>query len=203
MSEYIEEMIGYKIFNDDLTCRGFKFKEQGINILGNDDPLELCKNGFHFCVHPSGVWSYYDNGRVFKIKAYDVKYEYQPGSDLKCVCRKIELLEEVKIDGDRNTGDGNTGYGNTGNRNTGYGNVGNNHSGYFNCVEKIFVFDKLVASIDCLDILPINELSSALTSDDPFDATPYLSIPNATADKIKKLHLMHIKGRKKIKGNNE
>ena len=132
--ELITEMVGYKIFNEDLTCRDFQFREGIINELGNNEPLELCENGFHFCIHPSGVWSYYSSGRVFKIRAYEVLYEYEPGAGLKCVSRKIELLEEIKVSetgntGDRNTGDGNTGDGNTGDGNTGDGNTGDRNTG--------------------------------------------------------------------------
>ena len=62
---------GYKIFNNDMTCRDFQFKI-GMNELGNDEPLSLCENGFHFCQYPSGVWAYYQEGRVFRVRGYDV-----------------------------------------------------------------------------------------------------------------------------------
>ena len=115
-----------------MTCRGFQFK-LGMNELGNDDPLVLCENGFHFCKYPSGVWSYYGVGRVFRVRAYGVlDSPVEPGADLKMCCRKIEILKEVFSDGNRNTGDGNTGDGNTGNRNTGDWNTGNGNTGNWN-----------------------------------------------------------------------
>ena len=128
----MNEMIGYKILNEDLTCRDFKFDiSQGVvNHLGNDEPLELCKNGFHFCEHPSGVWAYYSEGRVFRIKACDVlDTQFDPGADRKLVCRSVEFLEEVANTGRYNTGDYNTGDRNTGDYNTGHRNTGDYNTG--------------------------------------------------------------------------
>ncbi len=123
---------GYKIFNDDLTCRGFQFK-MGMNELDNDRPLELCGNGFHFCKYPSGVWTYCNIGRVFKVRGYDVlDLPAEPGADYKLVCRRIEILVETNITGNRNTGDRNTGDRNTGDWNTGDWNTGYWNTGYWN-----------------------------------------------------------------------
>ncbi len=121
---------GYKIFNQDMTCRGFQFKIGEVNELGNSDPLVLCENGFHFCKYPSGVWSYYQVGRVFKVRGYDVlDVPTTPGADYKMCCRKIEILEEIFPGGNLNTGNGNTGDRNTGDLNTGNGNTGNGNTG--------------------------------------------------------------------------
>jgi len=198
MSEYKEipgPIEGYKIFNNDMTCRGFQFKI-GMNELGNDDPLVLCKNGFHFCKYPSGVWVYYDAGRVFKVRAYGVlDSPIEPGADCKMVCRKLEVLEEVVIGGD-----GNTGNWNTGNWNTGNGNCGNRNSGYF-CIgdAPIVFFGKKVRDESYIDWQLADRLANALASDESFDPTPYLSLPNATKAYIKRLHKAHIEARKKAK----
>ena len=199
--ELITEMVGYKIFNEDLTCRDFQFREGIINELGNNEPLELCENGFHFCIHPSGVWSYYSSGRVFKIRAYEVLYEYEPGAGLKCVSRKIELLEEIKVSETGNTGDRNTGDGNTGDGNTGDGNVGDKHAGQLNIkAEPLIIFDEVYTGEVTQTIRNnIKRLCKALYNDQPFDYALYIGIPNATEAKIKKLHKAHIEARKKIK----
>ena len=122
-------MTGYKATDKNMRCQGFQY-ELG-KWYKQDGEIELCKKGFHFCVHPSGPWSYYrDIGtRVFKVEAKDAIEEYTPGADLKIVCREIRLIEELKPIGDRNTGDRNTGYGNTGYRNTGDGNTGYRNTG--------------------------------------------------------------------------
>jgi len=136
MHEYKElpgPIDGYKIFNNDLTCRDKQYVFGEINELSNDDPLEPCKNGIHFCKHPSGVWAYYSSGRVFKIRAYDVlDAAIEPGADHKMVARRIELVEEIKFDANSNTGHSNTGHRNTGDWNTGYRNTGHGNTGYSN-----------------------------------------------------------------------
>ena len=178
---------GYKIFNDDLTCRGFQFK-MGMNELDNDRPLELCGNGFHFCKYPSGVWTYCNIGRVFKVRGYDVlDLPAEPGADYKLVCRRIEILVETNITGNRNTGD----------RNTGIGNCGHYHSGNFNIGEAPFtMFGKKANRCD-VDYHLTSRLAEELTKDDPIDPTPYLSLPNATKAGIKRLHKAHIEARTK------
>ena len=140
--KHYDYMKGYKATNADMTCRGFKF-ELG-KWYKHEGEIKQCESGFHFCVHPSGPWSYYnDKGtRLFAVEARDVIEEYTPGSDLKVVCHEIRLLSEIIPDGGRNTGymntgdgntgDMNTGGGNTGYRNTGNRNTGNRNTGYMN-----------------------------------------------------------------------
>ena len=125
-------LTGYKATDKDMRCQGFQYE------LGKwyklDGEIELCKRGFHFCIHPSGPWSYYNDAgtRIFKVEAKDAVEEYTPGADLKIVCREIRLVEELHPDGHRNTGHGNTGDGNTGHMNTGYRNTGDGNTGYRN-----------------------------------------------------------------------
>ena len=205
---------GYKIFNEDMTCRDFQFKP-GMNELGNDKPLDLCENGFHFCKYPSGVWSYYVAGRVFRVRAYGVLDTPQdPGADLKMCCRKIEILDEIFTGGDGNTGDGNTGdwntgdwntgngntgNGNTGNRNTGNWNAGDQHSGHFGIGDApVLFFGKSVKDVRRIDWDLAERLGRALAGDVPFDVTPFLALPNATKTYIKRLHKAHVEGRKRL-----
>ena len=249
---------GYKMVDENLCCRGVQFVVG--EIVRHEGPLEMCRSGFHFCVHPSGVWAYYNKGRLFELEAYDVlDTPYEPGADLKKVCRGIRLVREIKVDGDgntgngntghrntgdgntghsntgdgntgysntgyrntghrntghrntgyrntghrntghRNTGNGNTGDGNTGNGNTGYGNTGDGNtcdrsSGHFNThTPKLIIFDKPTSLEPDANL--VFALSVALMSSEPFDPLPFLSLPNATARKIKKLHRLHIQRR--------
>ncbi|MFA5321986.1 MAG: pentapeptide repeat-containing protein, partial [Smithella sp.] len=118
MKKY-DYLTGYKATNSEMKCHGFQYK------LGewykHDGEIKLCEKGFHFCKYPSGPWSYYSESgtRIFKVEAKNVIEEYSPGADLKFVCSEIRLVEEIKSDGD-----GNTGHMNTGHMNTGYGNTG-------------------------------------------------------------------------------
>ena len=149
MQKTIARMTGYKATNTDMHCNGYRFRlgEWSEPVAGN---LVSCNNGYHFCEHLSGVWAYYplpsSGTRVFKVEAEDVLVtDPEPGADVKRVCRRLRLVEEVTgfdicgnlgegnsvcgNSGSRNTGDGNTGDGNAGNWNTGYRNTGSRNAG--------------------------------------------------------------------------
>lgn len=75
-------ILGYKATNADMSCNRFQF-ELGV-WYEHEGELELCKSGFHFCKHPSGVWAYYpgEGTRVFKCEAEGVlDVTPQPGAD--------------------------------------------------------------------------------------------------------------------------
>ena len=140
---------GYKVFNPDWTCRGFKF-EVGKVFEENVVP-KCCKRGFHFCTKLSDCFNYYDfniNNKVAEVEALgEVSYKNE---DSKCCTNKIKIIRELTWNevlelvntgnyntgycntGDYNTGDYNTGYCNTGSCNSGYRNSGNYNSGYYN-----------------------------------------------------------------------
>ena len=218
--KHYDYMKGYKATNADMTCRGFKF-ELG-KWYKHEGEIKQCESGFHFCVHPSGPWSYYnDKGtRLFAVEARDVIEEYTPGSDLKVVCHEIRFLSEIIPDGDRNTGYMNTGNRNTGDRNTGYGNTGDmntgdgntgyrntgngnatNHSAGFFCVKepKVVSFDKQtkLTHKKFQDKYPeASHLGERLLSDAPFDYKEFSKLPGWTLKKCKALHQRFIDGRR-------
>jgi len=213
--KHYDYMKGYKATNADMTCRGFKF-ELG-KWYKHEGEIKQCESGFHFCVHPSGPWSYYnDKGtRLFAVEARDVIEEYTPGSDLKVVCHEIRLLSEIIPDGGRNTGymntgnrntgggntgGGNTGYRNTGYRNTGDGNATNNSSGFFCSKEpKVLSFDiqtKLTREGFLKQYPKALRLGELLMNDAPFDYKEFSKLPGWTLKKCKVLHQRFIDGRK-------
>ncbi len=113
--------------------------------------------------------------------------------------------------GNWNTGYSNTGYWNTGNWNAGNWNTGNWNTGDWNfcdystgyfCSQEqpVVIFDKPteIKRVD-LPLGLMRELHHKFTQDDDFDATPFLVIPNATADNIKALHGKYIEKRKPVK----
>ena len=204
-------LTGYKATDADMKCQGFQY-ELG-KWYKQKGEIELCKKGFHFCLHPSGPWAYYnDTGtRIFKAEAKDAYEEYTPGADLKIVCREIRLTEELKPTGDMNTGYSNTGYRNTGNRNTGNRNTGDmntgdgnatDYSGGFFCQKEPLVvsFDKQTKYTrkEYFDKYPeYNQLLELLAQDDAFDYGKFKTFPGWTLKKCKELHQKHIAGRAK------
>ena len=61
-------------------------------------------------------------------------------------------------------------------------------------------FGKPVKEGQFIDWELASRLGEALSSDAPFDPTPYLALPNATKAYIQRLHKAHIEGRKKASG---
>ena len=49
------------------------------------------------------------------------------------------------------------------------------------------------------DMDTVNSLAYRLSQNEPFDPTPFLSLPNATTEKILALHQLHITKRKESK----
>ena len=135
-------MKGYKVFNPDFTCRGFRY-EVG-KTYEEDVVPSVCKAGFHFCPKLIDCFSCYDfdpNNKVAEIEAIGDIDE----GDNKCCTNKITIVKEIawqevleivntgKGDtGLRNSGDRNSGNCNSGNRNSGNGNSGNRNSGNYN-----------------------------------------------------------------------
>ena len=132
-------MKGYKVFNPDWTCRGFKY-EVG-QTYKHDGDIGVCKSGFHFCRVAADCFDYYSfdpNNKVAEVEALGLVESDNTKSvtnELRIV-REIpwsELLEIVNTGdlntGNRNTGDLNTGNWNTGDWNTGDWNTGDRNTG--------------------------------------------------------------------------
>ena len=90
------QIIGYKAFNKDLTCRDFKYKMGQTYDLPKTD-IKVCRNGFHFCKFPLDTWGYYPdiiNNRYAKIEAKDrVETEGNKSST-----NNITILKELTLD---------------------------------------------------------------------------------------------------------
>lgn len=53
----MKKIKGFKAFNKDMTCRGFKYEE---GKTYKSDKAEICSSGFHFCENPFDILNYYD-----------------------------------------------------------------------------------------------------------------------------------------------
>jgi hypothetical protein len=89
-------MIGYKAFNKDWTCKGFKYE---IGETYETDIAVMCQKGFHFCENPINVLYYYPLAdSVFAmVEALDEAF-YIKGHTTKWVTTKMKVLKELSYD---------------------------------------------------------------------------------------------------------
>ena len=147
---------GYKAFTErdgKLYCRDMEYKVGEVAQVKG--PLEICKNGIHFC------WKVNDVSQYYSLSCH-VICEVEPLGEIitdsagdKCCTDRLKVIrvltrEEIlelsntgkentgymntggRNTGDLNTGDLNTGGRNTGDLNTGYWNTGDRNTGDLN-----------------------------------------------------------------------
>ena len=135
---------GYKVFNPDWTCRGFKYTVG--ETFEKEIKPSVCNSGFHFCEKAIDCFNYYAFNPENKVAEVLALGDIVTEGDKSCtnkiqIVREIpwaELLEIVNTgkgcsgnrnSGDFNSGNCNSGNCNSGNRNSGYYNSGNCNSG--------------------------------------------------------------------------
>ena len=148
-------MKGYKVFNEDWTCRDFKY-EVGKTYEMEESP-QCCGRGFHFCTNLADCFNYYGFNTNNKVAEVEALGEIdKDNDDTKHCTNKIKIVREIAWEevltlcnsgdcnsGNRNSGDWNSGNRNSGNRNSGDWNITSFSNGCFNTEEpKIYLFDK-------------------------------------------------------------
>ena len=147
-------MKGYKVFNEDWTCRDFKY-EVGETYEMKESP-QCCDRGFHFCTNLADCFYYYSFNTNNKVAEVEALGEIdKDNDDTKHCTNKIKIVREISWEevltlcnsgncnsgnrnsgdwnsGNRNSGDWNSGDWNSGNRNSGNWNSGNRNSGDWN-----------------------------------------------------------------------
>ena len=138
---------GYKVFNPDWTCRGFKYTVG--ETFEEEVKLSVCNRGFHFCEKAIDCFNYYAFNPENKVAEVLALGDIVTKGDKSCtnkiqIVREIpwaELLEIVNTgkgcsgnrnSGDYNSGNCNSGKWNSGNCNSGNCNSGNCNGGYYN-----------------------------------------------------------------------
>lgn len=89
---------GFKGFNPDMTCRSFKY-EEGKDYEEQGD-ISACSNGFHYCLHPLDVFSYYPPAYIGMNKFHEVEGSGDMDvdtNDTKIACSKIHIGAELSI----------------------------------------------------------------------------------------------------------
>ena len=133
---------GYKVFNPDWTCRGFKYTVG--ETFEEEIKPSVCNSGFHFCEKAIDCFNYYVFNPKNKVAEVLALGDIVTKGDKSCtnkiqIVREIpwaELLEIVNTgkgcSGICNGGNFNSGNCNSGNRNSGDYNSGNHNSGDWN-----------------------------------------------------------------------
>jgi hypothetical protein len=122
---------GFKVFNSDLTCRGFQF-EVGKEYK-HKGKIKICSSGFHFCIKANDCFNYYDfdpKNKVCEVEALGKTETHD--EDSKVCTNHIVILRELtwhEVLEVANIGKGNTGHSNSGNWNSGDRNSGDSNSG--------------------------------------------------------------------------
>ena len=89
-------MEGYKGFNKDLTCRGFKY-EIGKTYEMKEEPI-ICERGFHFCKELEDAFGYYclyKDHTFCEIEAYG---DITTDDNGKYCTNKIKIIRELSLD---------------------------------------------------------------------------------------------------------
>ena len=131
------EVKGYKVFNPDWTCRGYRYAV-GM-VAETDEEIGVCTWGFHFCINPAACFNYYNFDPRNKVAEVVARGRVKTEGD-KSVTDKLEIVREIPWEevlrlvntGAGNSGLSNSGNRNSGNRNSGDFNSGNRNSGDFN-----------------------------------------------------------------------
>ncbi len=128
---------GYKVFDKNWTCRGFKYE---VGKTYEDDVVPLCdERGFYFCKDLNDCFNYYSFNPQNKVAEVEALGDINEDED-RCCTNKIRIVRELtweEVLRLANSGYNNSGYGNSGDCNSGYGNSGDynsggNNSGYYN-----------------------------------------------------------------------
>lgn len=128
-------MKGYKVFNEDWTCRDFKY-EVGETYEMEESP-QCCGRGFHFCTNLADCFNYYSFNTNNKVAEVEALGEIdKDNDDTKHCTNKIKIVRELAWEEVLTLC-------NSGNRNSGDWNITSFSNGCFNTEEpKIYLFDK-------------------------------------------------------------
>ena len=87
-------MKAYKAFNNDMTCRGFLYKEGETYKMDGD--IKLCIRGFHACENPLEVLVYYPpTSPIHEVELNEVSDERK--DDSKVVAKEITIGARVSL----------------------------------------------------------------------------------------------------------
>jgi hypothetical protein len=132
-NQKIKIMKAYKVFDENLKCRGFQY-EVGKTYKMKEKPV-LCEIGFHACIKVADCFNYYSfdpKNRIAEVELMGIVVGEE--TDKQC-CNQIQIIKELTWNEMlvlANSGIGNTGRSNSGRSNSGDSNSGDYNSGHSN-----------------------------------------------------------------------
>ena len=98
MTIHNDTITGYKVFEEDFTCRDYNFKSVGTTHTYEGVPV-LCKSGFHFCTKLEDCFEYYDISLdmiVCEVQA--TNYTDAKSDCSKRTCQTISIISQLTLD---------------------------------------------------------------------------------------------------------
>mgnify|MGYP000159155096 CR=1 FL=1 len=90
------KITAYKGFNKDWTCRDFQY-EVG-KTFEKEGNIEVCGNGFHACLHPLDVFTYYSPASSkFAVVEVSGDTDHDEAGDTKVASARIEIKAEIQL----------------------------------------------------------------------------------------------------------
>lgn len=92
-----EEIIAYKGFNKDWTCRGYQYEVGKTHKYEGD--VVACHSGFHACENPLDVLNYYDlhDGSRFALVTVSGEITRDHNEDTKIAARILKVARELSM----------------------------------------------------------------------------------------------------------
>lgn len=88
-------MIAYKAFNDDLTCLGYQFRIDKLNVTTSSN---CKKNGFHCAENPLDCLSYYRNWNKAQYWIVEALGDIDEDDiDSKISCTQLRLIKRMNV----------------------------------------------------------------------------------------------------------
>ena len=88
-------MKAYKGFNKGLTCRGYQFKADEVNVTKE---ANCVRNGFHCAENPLDCLSYYPSWNSSEYWIVDAGGDvHEDGSDTKISCTELKLIRKLSL----------------------------------------------------------------------------------------------------------
>ena len=89
-------MKGYKGFNKDMTCRGFRYE---VGKEYETDKADVCHSGFHACEYPLDCFSHYAPSESVYCEVEQSGEISKANDDTKVASTKIKIGDEIGIKG--------------------------------------------------------------------------------------------------------